>query len=164
MPSTQESLTEWQPLPSLLQAGLMETCLLSSEKHLLEKVFIKEHNVKKRKGPDDVIQCLDAALPKVTITSWVVKLPEETRSLSHFSYSRWNYISGIHSGMSSDLYTHIRISRLQCKKSTKASCFHLWFTAGKMHAYYSHYTRIWWAARVSKLQNTNSIFNFYVIK
>lgn len=81
-----------------------------------------------------------------------------------FSYSGWNYISGIYSGMSSDHYTHIRISRLQCKKSTKASCFHLWFTARKMHAYLSHYTRIWWATRVSKLQNTSSIFNFYIIK
>lgn len=108
----------------------METFLLSGEKHLLETVFIKEYNVKKRKErknwrPDDVIQCLEAALPKVTITSWVAKVPKEMHSLSHFSYFRWNYISGIHSEMSSDHYSHIRISRLQCKKSIKASCFHL---------------------------------------
>ena len=60
---------------------MVKTSLLPGEKHLFKTVPIKEHNIKTRKErknwrPDDIMQCLDAALPEVTVTAWVVKLPE----------------------------------------------------------------------------------------
>lgn len=103
--------------------------------------------------PDDSIQCLDAALPEVTITAWAVRLSELVHSSSRISYTRWNCVSGIHSGMSSDYWTYIGIPQLQSKMSTKVPAF----SSGSLQknaCLLCRYTRIWWAARVSKLQKT----------
>lgn len=97
MSSSQEAFTEVQPSLRSLWARLVKSSLLPGEKHLFKTVPIKEHNNKTRKErknrrPDDITQCLDATSPEVTVTAWVVRLPEGVHWLWHFSYTKRNYV------------------------------------------------------------------------